>query len=186
MKRLIAGITIVELLIVLSVTGILVATAAPSINSMMTRSKTTAAVNRLVGAVNLTRQSAVQYQTLTTLCGVKTNGKCGAPWAEVLTVFLDRNKNAWLEEEDVIIKQVQPLNTDTTVRWRAFQNKQYLQMTPMGYTNYQNGNFVICPSGGSQKDARQVVINIQGRIRHNHRINESGFPVDRRGRKLRC
>ena len=180
------GFTLVELLIALAVMSTVYAMAAPGVEQMFERTRATAGVNRLVGAVNLTRHTAVQFGRMATLCGLRPDGRCGADWGGRLTLFLDLNQNARLEEEDQVINTIAPASASTSVRWRAFQNKQYLQMTPMGYTNYQNGNFVICSKADDIANARQLIVNIQGRTRLNHRTNADDLPIDRKGRLLRC
>jgi len=182
----IKGYSIVELLTVMAVIVILMAAASPSLISVMIRNQSVAELNRLVGAVNLTRHSAVQFATTATLCGLKPTGRCGAPWDGKLTVFLDRNGNARLDGNDETISFISSLDSDSTVKWRSFQNRQYLQMTSQGYTRYQNGNFVVCPVTADVRQARQLVINVQGRTRVNHKVNKAGLPVDYRGRVLRC
>lgn len=170
----------------ISIVAIILVSAMPSISSMTQRSQTTASLNRLVGAINYTRHTAVQYGVTATLCRIKTNGKCGGDWSQDLVVFTDHNRNAWLEEEDTVISVVAAQDSSTTVKWRSFQNRQYLQMTALGYTNFQNGNFVICPESGDSTKARQLVVNVQGRVRINHSVNEAGHPIDRKGKRLRC
>ena len=160
--------------------------AFPSISNMMARQETAAAANRMVAAINLARQSAVQFHGMATLCALRDDGSCGADWAGELTVFLDGNHNARREAAEARVRILPALTSGASIKWRAFGNPQYLQMTPMGFTNHQNGNFTICPENGSQRWARQLVVNIQGRVRNNRRTNEAGYPVDRNGRLLRC
>lgn len=181
-----SGFTIVELLVVLAIVAILLLSALPSFDSMVKRNQTTASLNRLVGAINHTRHAAVQYGATTTLCAVKTTGKCGNSWTEDLTVFTDHNRNAWLDEEDEVISIIRSFGSSDSVKWRSFQNRQYLQMTALGYTNFQNGNFVVCPGNGDARLARQIVVNVQGRVRINRSVNEAGHPVDRNKKALRC
>ena len=171
---------------VLAIATVTLSFAYPAFEQMIKRTKTTSAINRMIGAVNITRHTAVKFQAMTTLCALKPNGQCGASWNGTLTVFLDKNHNAQLEQEDTIIKRVAPVSKGTQVSWRAFQNKRYLQMTPRGYTNFQNGNFVVCHNPAFARDARQLVINVQGRTRINRRVNQQGWPVDRKGRVLKC
>ena len=186
MRGLASGYSNFEMITVLGIALTLIAIAVPPVNAVLIRSKTTASINRLVAAVNFTRHTAVQYHTVATLCATKTNGKCGASWAGELSVFLDRNRNARHEPEENLIARISNNNSDNSVTWRAFQNKQYLQMTPMGYTKFQNGNFVVCPANANPKYARQIVINVQGRVRQNRSVDKVGHPIDRKGRQLRC
>jgi type IV fimbrial biogenesis protein FimT len=186
MRDLRSGYSTFEMITVLGIGLTLTAFVIPPINAMLIRSKTTASVNRLVAAVNFTRHTAVQYHTVATLCATKANGKCGASWAGELSVFLDRNRNARHEPEEKLIARISNHNSDNSVTWRAFQNKQYLQMTSIGYTKFQNGNFVVCPANANPKYARQIVINVQGRVRQNRSVDKAGHPIDRKGQQLRC
>ncbi len=74
----------------------------------------------------------------------------------------------------------------STLKWRAFRNRQYLQMTPSGFTNYQNGNFVYCSQDQDLRFARQIVLNMQGRVKKSYDRNNDGLVEDRYGRHLRC
>jgi type IV fimbrial biogenesis protein FimT len=186
MRGLRSGYSTFEMITVLGISLTLVAFVIPPVNAMLIRGKTTASINRLVAAVNFTRHTAVQYHTVATLCATKANGKCGASWAGELSVFLDRNRNARHEPEEKLIARISNNNSDNSVTWRAFQNKQYLQMTSMGYTKFQNGNFVVCPANANPKYARQIVINVQGRVRQNRSVDKAGHPIDQKGRQLRC
>lgn len=181
-----SGYSLTELLVILAIIALLGATAYPSARGMLERQATVTAINRMVAAINLSRHSAMQHGVTITLCALKASGQCGADWAGELTVFLDRNGNARKETSEQTVRILPPLTSGASITWRAFRNRQYLQMTTFGLTNYQNGNFVACPASGNQRWARQVVINIQGRVRKNHRLNKAGYPVDRRGKLLRC
>ena len=179
------GWTYIELITVLGIATLLFSLAAPAFKGMLARSSTTAGINRLVTAVNATRHAAVQFGSLATLCALDGENQCGADWGGRLSVFLDRNGNARFESGDVLIRHL-AADEHATVTWRVFGMKPYLQMTPFGYTNFQNGNFVICPVSGDERNARQLIVSVAGRTRVNHRRNDDDLPVDRRGRLLRC
>ena len=150
-----------------------------SVNVMLIRGKTTSSINRLVAVVNFIRHKAVQYHTVATLCATKSSGKYGASWAGELSVFLDRNRNTKHEHEEKLIARISNNHSDTSVTRRTYQNKQRLQMPPMGYTKFQNENFVVCPGNANPKYARQIVINIQGRVRQKRSVDKAGYPIDR-------
>jgi type IV fimbrial biogenesis protein FimT len=101
-------------------------------------------------------------------------------------LFTDHNSDARLNGKDFLVERIRKADFNGTLKWRAFRNRQYLQMTPFGYTNYQNGNFVYCPSDGDLHFARQIVINVQGRARVLHSRNDDGIMTDRRGKPLKC
>jgi type IV fimbrial biogenesis protein FimT len=180
------GFTLIETLVTLAVLSILLGSMFPSLSGMVARSRATASINWIVTAVNFTRHAAVVHRVTMTLCAPKSETKCGGAWHDGLIVFSDRNKNARIDGRDKVIAHIPSQVKQGTIKWRAFGNRQYLQMTQMGYTNFQNGNFVYCPGNLDLKFARQLVINVQGRARVVHTKNEAGYPVDRKGKVLRC
>lgn len=185
MKQL--GFTIVQLVSVVAIMAILTSLAIPSISKIHTRSKATAGINWIIGAVNFSRHAAINHRVLTTLCpssGIEL--VCKGKWHDGVIIFADHNADARFNGRDFLIHRMRQDNFDGTLTWRAFRNRQYLQMTQMGYTNYQNGNFTYCPLNGDARFARQIVINMQGRARVVHTRDDEGFGVDRRGKRLRC
>lgn len=181
-----SGFSLVEALASLAIVSILTGSMIPSLSNLIERNRATTNINWIISAVNFTRHAAVVYRVTMTLCAPKQADRCGGNWHEGLIVFSDRNENARIDNADRIIARIQPASGNGSIKWRAFRNRQYLQMTQMGYTNFQNGNFVYCPEDRNQKFARQIVINIQGRSRLVHSKNDAGFPVDRYGKVLRC
>lgn len=56
-----AGFSLIELLIVLTIVGILVTVMAPSLSTMLQGERTRSAVNQFVGAHSLARATAIRY-----------------------------------------------------------------------------------------------------------------------------
>lgn len=180
------GFTLVEAMVSLAIISLLMGTMIPSISNMLERNRAITNINWIVSAVNFTRHAAVVNRVTMTLCAPKSTNRCGGKWHEGLIVFSDRNKNARIDDNDRIVARIQPASGNGSIKWRAFRNRQYLQMTQLGHTNFQNGNFVYCPEDGNRKFARQIVVNLQGRTRLVHSRNKAGFPVDRYRKVLKC
>ena len=186
MYQRVTGFTLIESLIALVIVSILVSFMAPSFADLIQRSRATTVHNWIVTSIMVARQTAVTYSTLTTLCPSSTGLTCGGQWHDGSIVFLDRNKNAQVDSEDRVIKWFQFPLEGGTVKWRSFRNRNYLQITSMGYTNFQNGNFIYCPADQDPRFRRQIVINMIGRARSVHDVDNDGFVEDSRGRLLRC
>ncbi len=180
------GLSLIELLVCLAIMLMLMTTALPNGQNMMKRSQSTAAINWLLEAIVYARQAAILRNTLVTLCPGPVDGRCKGEWHDELVVFTDANGNRRIDRNDVILERFVNPAKGSTIRWRAFQNKQYLQMTGEGFTNYQNGNFTYCPPDGDLRFARQLVINVQGRVRMGHDTDGDGIVEDRRGKDVRC
>jgi type IV fimbrial biogenesis protein FimT len=180
------GFTLIESLIVLGIISILLSFIAPAVADLIERSRATTAHNWIITSIMFARQSAVTYGALTTLCPSSTGTSCGGQWHDGSIVFIDLNKDAKVDSEDTIVKRFEyPLDSGT-IKWRSFRNRKYLQITSMGYTNFQNGNFVYCPANEDPRFRRQIVINMIGRARSVHDVDNDGVVEDRRGRYLRC
>lgn len=185
----IRGKTLVELIAALGVIAVTISLAAPAISKMLTRSEATTRINWIVTAVNYTRHAAVSFRTMATLCPINHTVpilECGRDWNHELMVFADKNGDGRYGGGDRLIQRFTPPSNNGSLKWRAFRNRQYLQITPYGYTNYQNGNFTYCSPDQDPTMSRQIVINVQGRARVIHNKDENGHRVDRRGRPLRC
>lgn len=184
-----SGKTLIELVAALGIAGIILSTAVPSVSRILTRSEATARINWIVGAVNYTRHAAVNFRTMATLCPIdanRTGHHCGRNWQNDLMIFADRNEDGKFGGDDFLIQTIAAPSQKGTLKWRAFRNRQFLQMTRYGYTNFQNGNFTYCSPDQDPTMSRQIVINVQGRARVIHHVNDRGHRLDRKGKKLRC
>lgn len=181
------GLSLVELLAVLAIITLMSGMVIPSMAKIYERSEATASINWIITAVNYTRHAAIQFRTTATLCPrAKDDLNCGGKWHKDLIVFADGNQDGKLNGQDYLLQQISSEKVKGTFKWRSFRNRQYLQITPLGYTNYQNGNFIYCPASQNNTLARQIVINVQGRARVVHTRDEQGVRIDRYGKPLRC
>lgn len=180
------GLTLIEVIACVAISSIIIGYSVPTITDVYRRSASTAAINWVVMAVNFTRHAAISYRTSVTLCPSVDGKTCGGRWHEGMIAFTDRDLDRRIDGKDRILRRFEYPLTEGTLTWRAFGNRQYLQMISSGYTNFQNGNFVYCPSDGDLRFARQLVINIQGRPRTSKDTNQDGIVEDRRGKRLRC
>ena len=180
------GYTLVEAVVVLAIVVITMGIVVPSYKDMAERNRAAAGINWLIRAVRITRATAITHNALTTLCPTSDAQRCGGNWHEQVMVFTDHNDDRAINGNDTLIALLPYPYQNSTIKWRAFRNRQYLQMTPTGYTNYQNGNFVYCPSSGDLRFARQIVLNMQGRFKKSYDRDNDGLVEDRYGDHLRC
>jgi type IV fimbrial biogenesis protein FimT len=86
------GFTLVELMIVLSLTAILMKLAVPAFQDVIRNNKVQTAANSLASAVGLARSEAVKRGTYVTICPTTNNTSCTASstaWAGGWMVFID-------------------------------------------------------------------------------------------------
>jgi len=180
------GYSLIELIAVLAILGILFTLAAPPMYRAIERNKAANGINWVIRAVNMTRMSAVVHGTMTTLCPTRDGHACGGAWHERVMIFTDLDDDRVLNNQDRLITYLDFPYEGSTLKWRAFRNRQFLQMMPTGFTNYQNGNFVYCSQNQDLRFARQIVLNMQGRVKKSYDRDNDGLVEDRYGRHLRC
>jgi type IV fimbrial biogenesis protein FimT len=181
-----AGLSLLELLLTLIIMSILAATAVPGLKALLGNSAGELTMRRLAQAIEIGRIAAITSSSLVTLCRSSSGQECGGQWHEGVLVFTDANGNRKIEQQDRIIRHITFPDLAGELSWRAFQNRQYLQITALGFTRYQNGNFTYCPNDGNQTHIRQLIINRNARIRFAQDRDGDGIREDSRGRALHC
>jgi len=180
------GLTLLELLTTLAIVSVLFGFAIPQFTIINERSRATVTMNWLIGAIQFARYSAINQRILVTLCPSRTGDSCGGKWHQGVIAFTDHNKDHKINGGDQLLKRFYYPLKGGTVKWRSFRNRQYLQMTSEGLTNYQNGNFTYCATNQDPRFSRQIVLNVSGRFRASRDSNGDGRVEDRRGKPLRC
>ncbi|MBJ37738.1 MAG: hypothetical protein CMD83_04625 [Gammaproteobacteria bacterium] len=180
------GLSLIECIASMAIPCLLAGYGIPGVTHFLRNADSVAAANRIVRAVNLTRHAAITYGSTATLCPFMDGVDCGGTWAGALVTFVDSNMDGRLGGREHVVAVIRPLSSGGTVRWRSFRNRQYLQFTGDGFTNYQNGNFVYCDATRNRWYARQIVLNVQGWARVMSRRDDAGYRVDRKGKPLRC
>ncbi len=180
------GITLFELLISIGIIGILSGAALPSYTRFIQKSEMNSQINQFIGLLTMARQYSVSKQQIVTLCPSTDGESCGKNWHDGQIIFTDRNRNRIIDEEDKLIRFAQKLPDNYQLTWRTFQNKKYLQYTPSGFTNFQNGTFRYCVNQDDLSLNRAIIINIAGRIRLSTDSNNDGIHEDRKGDNVQC
>lgn len=186
MNNINKGFTLIELLIIISIIGILFGIAMPNMYNLITKTKVSSRVNQLSGMLMLAREYAVDKNVVVTLCPSSDGRLCSGDWSLGQILFMDMNRNHKKDDEDQIIKILPKLPEKHKITWRAFQNKNYLQYSPTGFTRSQNGTFRYCVVGNELSFNRALVINRSGRVRSSQDINGDGIHEDREGEPVLC
>ncbi|MYN30479.1 prepilin-type N-terminal cleavage/methylation domain-containing protein [Duganella sp. CY42W] len=159
-----AGLTMIELLIVLVIAGVLLGAAAPSFHQSLQRLRLQAAVNDLLAAIDLTRTQALARGSKVLMAPLKEE------WQSGWVVFLDQNGNRRPDAEEKILYRHDPLRTDIVItsKFTSGNSPAYLAYNGTGRT-CAAGNSIAARWGTlslTQGDqARHIKINMLGRVR---------------------
>lgn len=117
-SRRISGFTLVELVVTISIAGILLGLAVPSFKSIVTGYKLTAYANKLVSSLCFARSEAVKRGVQ---ISIRKKSATTMVWESGWDVFVDNvqvagNVAGTLDGTDVLLKTYEPLTTGYTIR----------------------------------------------------------------------
>ncbi|WP_129642702.1 GspH/FimT family pseudopilin [Peristeroidobacter agariperforans] len=169
------GFSLLELMVTLSIAGILLGLAAPSFRGMMLDSERASVVNSFVHNVYLARSTATLQGHTVSICRSIDGETCSnatANWQEGWIVFVnsDRDEPPMRDENERILAVQAPWRGGTVT-----SNRRSYSFNPYQYG--VNGTLVFCDGRGPAQ-ARAIIINIFGRPRLATR--------DAENRPLRC
>lgn len=157
------GFTLIELVIVLAIVSLLCLIGIPSFKHMTETIHADLAVSQLYRAIQLTRSEAIKTNSIATLCPSSNGYQCEKDWSKGYIVFVDRQANGSVDSDDQIIHFFKPVKGDGIITWQNFRGFDYLQMTPLGNTNAQNGTFTYYSA--DKKISHKLVVSLPGRVR---------------------
>jgi type IV fimbrial biogenesis protein FimT len=76
------GFTLIELMVVLSIIGILTSLALPSFESFIRKQESSGQINHLYTSLYLARSEAVKRNQTVTICKSSTKSHCGGDWSD--------------------------------------------------------------------------------------------------------
>lgn len=164
------GVTLTELLIVLTMAAILVAIAVPSYGFLVTSGRLTSATNDMLLALHLARSEAIKRGTRVTVCKT-SNPDASAPdcdssakWEQGWLVFVDGGVRGRVDGGDRVIQAYRDVSPWARIA-TGFNYRNYVSYMPMGTSQGSSGlandTFQICVSG----QRRDIVVSSGGRPR---------------------
>jgi len=139
--------TLLELIIVLTIISILSLLTVPTLQRMIYYHASYVDMARLYRSIYFTRSQAIYRQQMTQLSPINGHWRHGY----IVTIH------------DRPLAHFQGIRPGAHLIWKNFPNSPYLQFTPEGFTNYQNGTFTYTSADGNL--TRKLIINQAGRIR---------------------
>jgi len=154
------GLTLIELLAVLSITLILVLIGTPSFSKAAEKARMEGSINTLMRFIYHTRHLAVSENRIITLCAIDDENKCSSDWNEgQLLNFYDANGNKILDADETVYDRVNSFYPAVLLKWSASGGRPYLRYNPLGNVR-EFGNVLIT----SNRIQRKLVVNRAGRL----------------------
>ncbi len=158
----------VELIITLTIAGILIALAAPAMTTFVQNQRLTSQANDLVADINSARSEAIKRGSSVSLCSSSSLSGCSAStqWETGRIVFLDSDGDGTVDGGDTIIRTGQSLEGSNTLR-PVGSSTTAITFSNAGMTTLDTGTEIalrLCDSRG-QNSGVTVYVNFTGRTR---------------------
>lgn len=182
MKKAQSGFTLLELMLVVTIAGLLLAFGIPAMGDFFRNARITGAANDVMAALHFTRSEAIKRRQAVTLCtsanALDANPACAAsPLLTGWIAFVDDNGdnvadatdgNGVRDAGEAVLLQREPL--PATITARASANPFSVTYLLNGFaTNAAAAQLVLCdergnvPSGGQLSSARGILVAVTGR-----------------------
>ncbi|WP_163836204.1 GspH/FimT family pseudopilin [Spartinivicinus ruber] len=163
MKKEIAGFTLVELLITLTVLSITINYAVPSFDSIIRSYKLRAETNNLVSSLYLAKSEAIKRnQTIT----IGNSGKKSNHWDKGWKIYTDddeKGNTAFDPDKDKLIKNIMDIRQGIYIL-SSPQQQNYISFKQNGMLagTQRQITFYVCSISEKEKN-REIVVNLIGR-----------------------
>lgn len=166
------GFTLIELIITLTIAGILIALAAPAMQTFILDQRLTTQANDFIADLNLARSEAVRRASNVVIC--KQGGSVSSPscststaWGAGWVVFVDTGSppDGALGSNETVLRIRQSLDGGNTLN--AISGTNSIIFSNTGLTSLSSGTEIamrLCDSRGASK-AVTVWVNFTGRAR---------------------
>ncbi|MCK5898126.1 MAG: GspH/FimT family pseudopilin [Methylococcales bacterium] len=161
-----SGFTIIELLITVSILGILTSMGLPSFMGTINSTRLTTKANELIASLNFARSEAIKRNQSVYVASVNASGQ---KWENGWTIYIDNNSNKVFDKNsDTLLKEYQALESSYTLRTGG-NIKGWLVYEPTGLyqtsTGRLNDSFSLCTTEKDKKTSRKITLNSIGRTR---------------------
>lgn len=173
MRNAQSGFTLLELMLVVTLAGLLLGFGVPAMGNFIRNSRITGAANDVMAALHFTRSEAIKRRQPVTLCtsanSLDANPVCAAsPLLTGWIAFVDLNQSGQRDGGEAVLLQREPIPATITARSSA--NPFNITYLLNGFAlNANAAQLVLCdergnvPSGGQLSSARGILIAVTGR-----------------------
>lgn len=169
MIKRVKGLTLIELVVTLGLATTLSLIALPYMQEFIAKQKVSADLLKLKSTIETARNQAISNKQSILICGTKAEIKlssndrldCISDWSRVMVIKAEGTTSQEVLHFHRLDEHYQ------LVKWSAFQRKPYLELTPYGFTNHQNGTLYLCHETYTNLH-RAISISKTGRVTISH------------------
>lgn len=161
-----SGITLIELMTVVSIVGILLGIGVPSLSTFIAKNRLLTTGNDLISALSFARSEAIKRGKPVSLCKRRAgeSAACdlsGRDWANGWLVFVDSDPLRPTPAE--VLRVYEALPRGYSLSFSAPRGASFTFMASgQPISNFAGGTFRLC---GSDGQGRNLIVNRAGRVR---------------------
>ncbi len=178
------GLTLVELILAITIIGIVAAFASPSLSPLIEKSQRRAVINDTMAMFAMARQEAVLGGRVVTICPLNSDNRCGRDWSKPVTLFYDPKNLRKVNDAEQIIRVVPPPKRGE-LKVRSL-SRSYFQYRANGRMYSDLGNITWCPDIEDTAKAAHFIVPITGKAWVTRDTDGDGYPEDSGGQPVRC
>ena len=158
------GVTLIELMIVLSIGAVLTTMALPSFNNLLQSAAARSATSALSVSINQARIGAAMRGQQVVVCPSSNQSNCNpdSRWHHGWIAFIDINQDSERGANEEIISVAQAQTSGIAIL--STSGRQRIRYQPDGSASGTNLTLTVCDRRGPAS-ARTLVINNSGRLR---------------------
>lgn len=151
------GFHLIEIMLVLTLIGIIAALGTPSLSNFINRNALTSQVNLIHSNLQGAKLIAANKFVYVTVCPTTDNQNCAALWQHSVMTFIDQNNNKIRESAEEVINLY-----DIPKQMSLQVNRSLLRFAPFNSAATTAATIKFCFDGVNNK---ALVISNMGRIR---------------------
>ena len=172
-KKISRGFTLIELIITISIVGIISAIALPNLGSFMVEMRVDNEISELHRLLLTARNSAINTGKNTAVCPLDGN---------VCAAENDWHGAVGVVDSDGVIKEKAAISVDDKLQF----DRSSIEYTPAGrIVSNNSGSFKYCPSKHTDK-SRGIDVSITGRVYSSTDTDNDGKDENRLNEEITC
>ncbi len=177
------GFTLIELLASLSVVSIIAAFGVPSFNHLYAKTQSNKDIAAIIDILQLGRATAVIENRTMTVCTTDDRVQCNRDASKTIAVFRDDDENRKIGDDE--LSYMFTMTDGAVLSLRVSGGRNFLRFKGSGALK-EFGRIRYCPSDDDARKARELVLNILGRIRFASDLNGDGIVEYKHGDNISC
>lgn len=159
------GATLIELMIVLSILGVMAGVSMPYLQDTMKNWRITSQTNDLLSDFTSARGQAAGKSLTVTVCASSDGATCTGSWSQGRLVFTDSNADGVINTGDALLRYAPPISSATTLAAANLTTAGRIQFRSTGMASGVTGTgatFKLCDDRAGAF-GRTITVSATGR-----------------------